>query len=318
MQLEALKVFCDVVRFHSFSRGARENDVTQSCASQTVQQLEERLGTPLIERSRRPWRVTQAGREFYEGCRELIERFAEIERRICRYRNASIGLVRVAAIYSVGLGPMNQYIRKFSQLHPDVRIQIEYLHPDQVYRKVLDAEADIGIVSFPRADRRFTVTPWRREPMTVVCTPEHPIARYRRIDLSRISGERFVGLERGLAIRREIDRFLKRRRIRVEVTQEFDNIEAVKRAVEAGFGLSILPMVTLEREVEMGTLRAVPFAGKPLIRPLGIIQRRGAKPRPNVIAFIRLLKSETRDMPAAEGADPRRSGAGVKTNSRRV
>ncbi len=292
MQIESLKVFCDVVRFRSFSRGARENRVTQSCASQTVHQLEQRLGAALIDRFHRPWKLTPAGKAFYEGCRELMERFAEMENRIRGFQSESSALVKVAAIYSAGLGPMNRHVRKFSEAHPRARIQIEYLHPDRVYEKVLEGEADLGIVSFPKAGRRFTVTPWRYERMVVALPPGHPLARAREIDLSRIGGEKFVGLDRELVIRREIDRFLRRRGIAVEVVQEFDNIEAVKRAVEVNSGISILPRVTLDREVQMGTLRAVPFSGKPLVRPLGLLRRRGGPPGANAALFIRLLLQE--------------------------
>jgi DNA-binding transcriptional LysR family regulator len=101
-----------------------------------------------------------------------------------------------------------------------------------------------------------------------------------------------VGLDQGLVIRREIDRFLKHRGVTVDVVQEFDNIEAVKRAVEVGSGISILPRVTLEREIEMGTLRAVSFPGKPLVRPMGLLQRRGRRAGTNAALFVRLLRQE--------------------------
>ncbi len=293
MQIESLKVFCDVARFRSFSRGARENRVSQSCASQTVHQLEQRLGAVLIDRFHRPWKLTPAGRIFYEGCRDLLDRFGEMESRLRGVQRDSTALVRVAAIYSVGLGPMDRHIRRFSEIHPQTRIQIEYLHPDQVYGKVLEGEVDLGIVSFPQPRRRFTVIPWRQEGMVAAIPPAHSLARSARIDPAQISGEKFVALDRGLVIRREIDRYLRRHGVEAEVVQEFDNVEAVKRAVELAFGISILPRVTLEREIQMGTLCAVPFSGKPLIRPLGILLRRGSRPSRNAALFIRLLRKET-------------------------
>ena len=82
MQIEALKTFCDIVRLRSFSRGAKENDVTQSAASLTVHQLEERLGATLIDRSQRPWKLTPEGKAFYEGCRAVVERYFETEAKV--------------------------------------------------------------------------------------------------------------------------------------------------------------------------------------------------------------------------------------------
>src|SRR5580658_7867049 len=113
MQLESLKIFCDVVRWASFSRGAAENGISQSSASQAVHQLEVRLGVKLIDRSKRPLVLTPSGRIFYEGCKDVIGRYLELENRVKALDDAHnkalddahnvVGTVRVASIYSVGL-----------------------------------------------------------------------------------------------------------------------------------------------------------------------------------------------------------------------
>ena len=187
---------------------------------------------------------------------------------------------------------MNQHTRRFSELYPRARIHLEYLHPEKVYESVLQETIDIGIVSFPQSRRNIAVIPWRVEPMVVVCYPDHPLAREREIMPSQLSGEKFVGLDRDIVVRKEIDRFLKQQRVEVEVVLEFDNIEAIKRAVEIGSGISILPRPTLDSEVENGSLSAVPLKTKELVRPLGIIHRRGKKFNLNITRFIELLQEE--------------------------
>jgi DNA-binding transcriptional LysR family regulator len=89
MQIDALKIYCDVVRFRSFSRGAEANDVLQATASQTVQRLEEQLGVTLIDRSCRPWELTPEGQLFYDGSREIVERYHEVEAAVRRTRASS-------------------------------------------------------------------------------------------------------------------------------------------------------------------------------------------------------------------------------------
>src|SRR5437868_110579 len=113
MQLESLKIFCDVVRWASFSRGAAENQVSQSSASQAVHQLEVRLGVRLIDRSKRPLVLTPHGKVYYEGAKELIGRYFELENRVKALEDAHnvVGTVWVASIYSVGLHHMTQYVR---------------------------------------------------------------------------------------------------------------------------------------------------------------------------------------------------------------
>ncbi len=289
MQVESLKIFCDVASLGSFSLGAEANGVLQSAASQAVSQLEKRLGVRLIDRSRRPWQLTADGKLFYEGCRDVLARYRDLEARVRRRHADADAVVRVAAIYSVGLGDMSQYIRRFSESNARARVQVSYLHPDQVYESVLEEKADLGIVSFPQRQRELTVIPWREEPMVMACPPQHRLAGRKKIALAEIAGEKFVGFDRGLVIRKQVDRFLKQHGVQVEVVVEFDNIEAIKRAVEVASGISVLPGPTLDREVKVGTLAAVPFTPDEFVRPLGIIHRRGRELYPSIRLFVELL-----------------------------
>jgi len=290
MQVEALKIFCDVARLRSFSRGAAANDVLQSAASQTVSQLEKQLGVTLIDRTRRPWKLTAEGKTFYDGSSAIVDRYFALEAAVKHIHTERDAVVRVAAIYSVGLGDMSHCVHEFARQHIGVSVRVEYLHPDRVFERVLEGQADFGIVSFPPARRDLEVIPWRREPMVLVCPPSHRLARAKLIKPSELAGEKFVAFERGLGIRKEVDRYLKNNNIRIETAMEFDNIEAIKRAVEIGSGVSLLPRPTLDHEVETGTLVAVSLAGKEFARPLGIIHRRGRKLYPNALQFIERLQ----------------------------
>src|SRR5438309_1186451 len=138
MQLESLKIFCDVVRWASFSRGAAENGISQSSASQAVHQLELRLGVKLIDRSKRPLVPTRHGRVYYEGCKDLVGRYLEVENRVKALENDQnvVGTVRVASIYSVGLIHMSRYVEQFHALYPGANVRLEFLHPTRVVEGV--------------------------------------------------------------------------------------------------------------------------------------------------------------------------------------
>jgi DNA-binding transcriptional LysR family regulator len=290
MQIESLKIYCDVVRFRSFSRGAEVNDVLQSAASQTVHSLEDHLGATLIDRSCRPWKLTREGEVFYQGCRELLTRYREVEAEVRKVRASVDSVVRVAAIYSVNLRDMGRSVQRFHELRPKARVEVEYLHPDRVCERVLNDEVNLGIISFPHGRRGLSVIPWRKELMVVACPPAHRLAKRKRIGASELDGESFVGFDAELVIWRQIDRYLKRRGVDVNVVSRFDNIEAIKRAVEAGAGVAILPQPALENEVQLGTLASVPLAGEEFARPLGIVHRRGRKLYANTSAFIEVLQ----------------------------
>ncbi len=290
MQIEALKVYCDVVRFHSFSRGAEANDMLQSSASQTVQAIEENLGVSLIDRSRRPWAVTDEGKVFYDGCREVVDRYLELVAQVKNRRAAFESVIRVAAIYSVDFRDMSRCVERFNQLHPDAKVEVEYAHPDRVCERVLSDEVDLGILSYPAERKGVSVVPWREEPMVLACHPDHRFAALKKFDVAQLADETLVGFDMDLVIWKKIDRFLKDHGVEANVMMRFDNIEAIKRAVEAGSGVALLPRPTLEHELQLGTLAVVPLANCDFFRPIGIIHRKGRRLYANTEAFIQVLK----------------------------
>jgi len=289
MQFESLKVFCDVARHRSFSQAAVVNQVTQSAVSQMIAQLENRMGVQLIDRSTRPLQLTALGKTYFEGCKAIWDQYNELEASLRSAQARVEGVVQVAAIYSVGLGNMNQYVEAFVAGRPEAEVHIEYLHPDQVYAKVLDGSVDLGLVSFPRKSSKLTIIPWRDEPMRFVCHPRHPFAAQDSVALAQLQRQKYIHFSKDLMVRREIDRFLRARKVSVSVLLEFDNIENIKKAIEIGAGVALLPEPTLGREVTSGTLIARPLADADLVRPLGIIFRKHHKLSHAAQGFLELL-----------------------------
>ena len=298
LHLEALSIFCDVVRHQSFSRAAAANSVSQSAASQAVRQIENRLGAQLIDRSKRPWRLTPEGTLFFQGCQEIIERYHELEDAVQRRQHPSGYTVRVASIYSVPPHELATYVHRFEKLVPGGGVDVEYMHPDRVYEHILSDQSDLGLISFANPGRSLTAIPWQHQTMAVACLPTHRFAHVARThaDLRPrdLAGESFVTFDRGLPVRREIDRFLRRHDLDVAIVAEFDNIENIKQAVADGAGIAILPEPTLRQEVQRHTLVTVPFRlppeSGPFVRPLSIVHRRKRRLNPAVMEFINLLR----------------------------
>jgi DNA-binding transcriptional LysR family regulator len=304
MQLESIKIFCDVVHWASFSRGARENGISQSSASQVVHQLEVRLGVKLIDRSKRPLVPTSQGKVYYDGCKDLVGRYLEVENRVKSLENDKklAGTVRVAAIYSVGLLHMSRYVEQFRQAYPAVDVRIDYLHPTRVIESVIGGSSELGLVSFPRKWPELTAIPWREEEMVLAVHPSHRFARLDEVDAEALDGETFVGFESELPIRRAVDQFLRKHGVHVRVALEFDNIETIKRAVEVPSGVAILPEPTLSGEVKAGMLCAVRFKDRRPTRPLAIIHRRSEQPGLAASRFLELLR-QAEGAPASKPAD---------------
>ena len=272
MHLRSVERFVDIAQQRSFSKAATLHGVSQSAASQAVQALEKALGTELIDRSQRPLELTDAGRLYFEGCRDVLKRYRQVEDAVLRLQHRVVGSVRVAAIYSVGLLQMETYTERFERRYPDAKLEIAYLHPDEVYERLRDDRADLGLVSFPKHSGEFEAVPWQSQPMVVALAPKHRLADRESVCLKDLSGEAFVGFTQELTIGKEVDKALRKARVQVDMVSRFDNVETIKQAVRCGTGVSLLPRPTLREEVALGTLRAVPLDDVKLERPLGIVR----------------------------------------------
>ena len=289
MHLRTLETFCDVVRHRSFSKAAEARNISQSQASQSVHLLEDHLGVPLIDRSKRPLKLTPAGKLYFDGCVTILDELHALEDRILRTANRVVGQLRIAAIYSVGFLQMNDYVQRYRILFPDVDVDIAYLHPDDVHIRVQRDQADIGLVSFPQETADLASIAWQAQKMVVAVPMEHPFARSESISATELDGVNFVAFTPELKIREKIDEWLAAAGVKVNVVHEFDNIETIKRAVEIGSGASLLPAVSVAREVKSGFLAAVSVKEFRWARELGIVHCRNRQMTAAAEKFVELL-----------------------------
>ena len=290
MDLERAKLFRDIAQSRSVSKGARQNGISQSAASQHLQDLEEQLGLPLLDRGSRPLLVTDAGKLYLEMCRDLLRRRDEFQAALERMKTEVEGTVRVASIYSVGLSEMSQLEQEFSRRYPEAHLDVEYLRPEKVYEAVVTDRADLGLLSYPEATKEVTVLPWRQEEMVVATSPYHALAEKSEVRPEDLEGLDFVGFDEDLPIRRDIDRFLREHHVEVNLTLHFDNLQMIKEAVAHGEGVSIMPARIMEEEVKQGRLVPIPISSLRLYRPVGIVHRRKKRFHRAGQAFLELLR----------------------------
>jgi DNA-binding transcriptional LysR family regulator len=275
MHIETLKVFCDLIDTRSFSKAATRNFISQSAVSQQIRALEDKFNKRLVERSRGGTMVpTSAGMTFYQGCREIMDRWGALNEEMKGLGNIVSGQVRVATIYSVGIHELSPALKRFIKSFPQVNVHIEYSRPNKVYEDVINHACDIGIVAYPVARPQIEIIPFGNDPLVLVCSPEHQLASKKRIDIKSLDGQRFIGFERDIPTRKAVDKILRERGITVQYVMEFDNVETVKRSVEADLGVAIVPRATVQNEVRAGTLHAVTFTEN-FARPIAIIHRKG-------------------------------------------
>jgi len=281
------------------SKGAANCGISQSAASQHVQEVERRLGVILLDRSKRPLELTPAGKLYFDFCRDVLRREEELGLELGSLKDRVEGTLRVASIYSIGLSEMSHLRELFAIRYPAVSLQVDYMRPEKVYDAVINDTADLGLVSYPEAGREISAIPWRTEEMHVAVHPSHPFALRSEIYPSDLNGQSFVGFDEDLSIRRELDRFFRAKGIEVNMVMHFDNIQTIKEAVALGTGISILPARTMQAEIAQGTLAAVRLDAPGLVRPLGVLHRKRKKFSSAAQAFLEMLKEQPVTEPVA-------------------
>jgi len=290
MHLETLKVFCDVVETRSFSAAASQNFVTQSAVSQQIRALEDRYGRRLLERTRGNVQLTPAGEILYQVSKEIVQRYQDMEARLQALTKVIAGTVRVATVHSIGLYELSAQIKRYLKAHPQVNLRLEYSRANRIYEDALKGTIDLGVVAYPTRRPQLTVIPFREDRLVLVCQPSHPLAKHHQVSLRRLQGEAMVGYERDIPTRKETDRLLRRYGVEVRYVMELDNIETIKRVVEIGAGVAIVPEPTIKQEVKNRTLCALQISDETLLRPLAIVHRQGKHFSPAVERFIAELR----------------------------
>jgi DNA-binding transcriptional LysR family regulator len=268
-------MFCDVVETGSFSRAAQLNHVTQSAVSQQIRALEVRYGQKLLSRSARQVTPTPAGERLFRGSKEILGRFGEVEAEIREQAAEVSGATTVSTIYSVGLHELQTIQKTLLRTHPKINMRLVYRRSDQVYDDVILGGAEIGIVAYPQPRAGVDIVPFRDDRLTVICAPSHPLAQKQKVALSVLATTPQIGFDREAPTRRGIDRLFRDKGLECAPIMEMDNVETIKRAVELGLGVAVVPLATVAHEIARGTLVSRPFAEGTFTRPIGLLVRKG-------------------------------------------
>ena len=294
LDLDSLRLFCDLVETGSFSRTAERQFVSQSAVSQKLRALEKSVGQVLLERGRGKARITptEAGAILYRGALPLLREAEELEARLHGLSDEIAGTVRVATVYSVGLHALPGRLKPFLAAYPRVNVHLEYSQTTKIVQDVLSGTVDVGIVACPTGRAGIEIIPFDEEAMTLICAPEHVLASRAEIDLAELEGVPFIAFADDIPTRRLIDEHLKRAGVKVRLVNAFDNIETIKNLVEIGSGVALVPEDTARQEVRAGELAMVPLsAASAFLRPAGLLVKKAQGHRAAVDAFIRTVRA---------------------------
>jgi DNA-binding transcriptional LysR family regulator len=295
MHVETLKVFVDLVDMQSFSLAAERNFITQSAVSQQIRTLEEKFKRRLLERvrGRREVKLTAAGEVFYRECKNVLAAFDQLNEGMRGLVGKISGTVKVATVYSVGLHELPPKVREFMSKFPHAKIDLEYSRTTRVMRDVLNGTVELGVLAFPEPRRGLTIVPMASDRLVLICPPDHEFAERTQVKVKELKGRDFVLFERDIPTRKATDKILKSYGIEVRKVAEFDNIETIKRSIEVGFGLAIVPRSAVLDEEKDHQLAVVQLAEKDWVRPVGVVYRTDRTLSIAAKKFVQLLENKS-------------------------
>ncbi|MCG3205052.1 MAG: HTH-type transcriptional activator CmpR [Elusimicrobia bacterium] len=276
LSLEYLKTFRNLAKTHSFRKAAALSFLTQSAISQQLAYLERHFGKKLIEREKGQFILTPEGFLLLEAANSILQTEQNVREAMKKLPNEINGSVQMESAYSVGLHLLPPLLRTFMKNHPKITLNLEYVHSDRILADLLAGNCDMGIIILPPNEPdKFDIHPFIKEKLMYICSPYHPNAKKKSVSIKDLNQAPFVTFNKNLQTRQLIDGIFYKQGVSVNVIHEGENIETLKRVVEVGGGVSILPEATVLLEVKNKTLRSLPLAEGPFYREAGIAIKRG-------------------------------------------
>ena len=286
-----LKVFEAVARHLSYTQAAQELHLTQPAVSMQIKQLEEQVGLPLFEQLGKKVFLTQAGEEMYHYSRNIAQELSEAEEVIEQLKGVRRGHL-VLAVASTANYFATRLLAAFAKQFPEVTFSLDVTNRAALLQQLERNVSDLVIMGRPPADMHLMMESFMDNPLVVIASSDHPLVSRRDIPLVDIKDEPFLFREKGSGTRIAMERFFKERGVSLKTSMEMASNEAIKQAVEAGLGLGIVSIQTLELELETHRLAVLDVQGFPILRHWYLVHRGGKRLSPVAAEFRRFVLAE--------------------------
>jgi len=306
LTLRQLKVFEAVARHLNYTRAAEELYLTQPAVSMQVKQLEESLGLALFEQLGKRIHLTEAGTEVLGYARSITQQLDELEGVLNRMKGLGGGRLRISVATTANYF-IPTLLGTFARRFPDVTVSLDVTNRETLLRQLSENTVDLVIMGQPPAEAGVEARAFMDNPLVVVASPDHPLARKKHIPLARLQEETFLVREPGSGTRIAMERFFAERGMRLKTGMEVGGNEAIKQSVQAGLGLGLLSHATIEQELALKRLVVLDVAELPIMRHWYMVHRKGKRLSAPAQAFADYLLKETgaRAKPAGKTATAR-------------
>ncbi len=292
MYLEQLRYFHAVAETGSFTAAGRELHLTQPAVSSQVKNLEDALGQRMFERTGRSVRLTRAGEVLHTHTRRIFQQVREATAILEDLKSLQTGRLYLGTVDVMSIYVLPRIFRVFHSRFPRVEISIEVDDTANISRGVRESRYDLGFVTLPLREPNLTSIAVYNDVMRAIAPAGHPLAGRKLVTLAELAETTMIVYKRGAVTRGIIEQVFRSAGIELEPDMEIDRPEAMKKLVEAGLGVSIMPEMSIAREVEEGSLVVLPTGDVSFERQLGLIYRPLQVFSPSVTAFLTILREE--------------------------
>jgi DNA-binding transcriptional LysR family regulator len=293
VELAQLEAFLQVAHHRSFSRAAESLFLTQPSVTARIQALERELGERLFERTGRSVTLTDAGRAFMPHAQRALTAVQEGTDAIESVRHGDVGNIRIGASSSIATYVLPKIVKKFREVRPRVHIHLSTGNTEEMMEKLLSGDVHVAMTRLTQHPEIESVHLYNDD-LALVVSPQHPFAQRGRVTVIEAGREPFLFFERSSSYHSLIYSMFLRVGVVPESVMELDSMETTKHMVEAGLGIAILPVISIDREVEAGTLARVEIRDmeQPAQREVGMHVLRNRAVSPVLRDILKLLTTE--------------------------
>jgi DNA-binding transcriptional LysR family regulator len=294
MNLTQLSLFRDLARELSFVKVAQQNHISQPAVSVHIKKLEHTLGKKLLTRTPHNIQLTPEGLIILADVKKILYLCDNLKISSNYQHETMEGNIRIAAIHSVGMYEIGDFLSTFMKSYPKIHVHLEFRRSDEIYSLLLTERIDIGVVAYSEKRTRIEALPLGEDELVLIVDKNHPLWGKKSIKLEEVNNQPFVAFEEGIPTREAIDQILTEKGINIDIRMTNDNIYTLKRVVAAGIGVSIVPTSSVDEEVSSGLLCRVKIRDINLSRPLSLLKLKKNTLSPPTELFVeQLIKFNT-------------------------
>jgi DNA-binding transcriptional LysR family regulator len=291
--LRQLQVFEKVAHHLNHSRAAKELYLSQPAVSMQIKQLEGHIGLPLFEQMSKKIFLTEAGRELFHYARSIAQQLAEMEAVFDEMKGLEHGKLTLSVVNTANYFTP-QLLARFCQRHPNINVILQVANRDAVLKQLTDNSTDLAIMGQPPDGYDISAKSFLDNPLVVIAAPNHPLAKLKHVKFARLATETFLSREQGSGTRSAMERVFAQHKIQPHISMEMETNEAIKQAVQAGMGLGILSLHSIELELETKRLAMLNVEHFPLLRHWFVAHRSNKRLSSAALAFKEFLLSEAK------------------------